>query len=236
MTTERVAEAVVVSTAAVALGTVAGSAVGLGLPVAITAGVNGAICGWRGIYRWSNRSGIIAFALDSTWAIGTTAAGLVAHAVGAARGDSGYSPGLSERQNRHVYERGFQTRKGFALSVGNVVSGAGDVTAPRRERLVNDHENVHVWQARWFGPLYPVVYVGWTIGGSIVGAIIWLTSKRESRFNKVVESCSYYLNPFEWWAYSRDDNWPPAGLIPGLGWRRPAVKSFASGRSATSPD
>jgi hypothetical protein len=46
----------------------------------------------------------------------------------------------------------------------------------------------------------------------------------------VIESCAYYLNPFEWWAYSRDDHWPPSGKVEQLGWKRPAVRSFASFR------
>jgi len=40
----------------------------------------------------------------------------------------------------------------------------------------------------------------------------------------VVESCAYYINPFEWWAYSRANHWPPSGKVAGLGWRRPAVR------------
>ena len=43
----------------------------------------------------------------------------------------------------------------------------------------------------------------------------------------MVESCAYYLNPFEWWAYSRDDHWPPKGLLAGIGWKRPAVRPFS---------
>ena len=82
-----------------------------------------------------------------------------------------------------------------------------------------------MWQARWFGPFYP-------------GALRRVDARRAvpsasscgrrgadpSRFAKVVESCAYYLNPFEWWAYSRDDHWPPSGKVRGLGWRNPIVR------------
>ena len=198
-------------------------------PAALVGVANGAISGWRSTYARS-ATGALALALDSTWALGTTMAGVVSHAVGAVRGEPGYSEPLSRHRNRHVYARGFQPRRGFATTFGNVVNGAGDLSHPRRARLVTDHEDVHVWQARWFGPAYPLLYVGWMIGGAVGGAALWATRRRDEPFSKVVESCSYYLNPFEYWAYSRDDHWPPAGLAPSLGPRRPAVRSFASRR------
>jgi hypothetical protein len=57
------------------------------------------------------------------------------------------------------------------------------------------------------------------VGGGAVGAVGWLARHRDQPFGKVVESYAYYLNPFEWWAYSRDDHWPPTGKVPGIGWR-----------------
>jgi hypothetical protein len=207
-----------------------GSLLGVTVPAAVVGGLNGAISGRRGIYHWRSPKGIAAFALDSTWALATTGAGLIAHGVAALQGGGEYAPQLSERRGRHVYGRGFQPRKGFAVTLGNVVNGAGDVTHPRRAKLVTDHEDVHVWQARGFGPTYPVIYLGWMLGGAAAGALLWATTRRDERFTKVVESCAYYLNPFEWWAYSRDDHWPPVGKVDRLGWKRPVVRSFASFR------
>ena len=123
-----------------------------------------------------------------------------------------------------------QPRKGFAITFGNVVNGAGDVSRARRAKLVTDHEDVHVWQARLFGPTYPVLYLGWMVGGGAAGVLVWAIRRRDEPLAKVVESCAYYLNPFEWWAYSRDDHWPPQGKLDQLGWKRPAVRSFASFR------
>ncbi len=60
------------------------------------------------------------------------------------------------------------------------------------------------------------------------GTVVWATVRREQKLGKVIESCAYYVNPFEWWAYSRDDNWPPSGLVDRLGWKQPAVRPFAS--------
>jgi len=200
----------------------------LPLPGAAVGGFNGLISGRRGVYDWSTARGVTAFALDSTWSLGNTMSGLVAHAVAAARGDAGYSEALSRRRNRHVYSRGFQPRAHFATTLGNVVNGAGDLTKPRRAKLVTDHEDVHVWQARGFGPAYPVLYVGWLVGGVVGGSALWALRRRDEPLVKVVESCAYYLNPFEYWAYSRDDQWPPAGIVGSLGPRRPVVRSFAS--------
>ncbi len=216
--------------AGAALGAATGSLVGLAVPGAVVGGLNGAISGRREIYAWSSPTGVVAFVLDSTWSLVTTAAGLVAHAVGAVRGEPGFVPALSRRRNRHVYRRGFQPRRDFAITLGNVINGAGDVARPRRAKLVTDHEDVHVWQARLFGPTYPALYAGWMAGGAVAGAVLWVAGRRDQPLGKMIESCAYYLNPFEWWAYSRDDHWPPVGKVDGLGWRRPAVRSFASFR------
>lgn len=219
---------------AAGLGGVAGSVVGLALPGAIVAGVNGAISGWRGVYDWQVPSGLIAFVLDSTWSLIMTAAGLFANGVAAVQRNAGYVPELSHRQNRHVHRRGFMPRKGFAVTLGNVIGGAGDVDRARRRRLITDHEDVHCWQARWLGPLYPLAYVGWTVTAGAVGMVIWLVRRRHEPFTKVVESSAYYLNPLEWWAYSRDGNWPPTGKVAGLGWKRPCCRPLAAVRSRPS--
>jgi hypothetical protein len=227
-------EIVVVGVVGAALAGATGSLVGLAIPAAVIGGLNGAIAGKRKTYDWSSLPGRAAFVLDSTWALTTTMSSLVSHGVGALRGDAQYSTELSERKNRHVYSRGFQARKGFAITLGNVISGAGDVSRARRAKLITDHEDVHVWQARAFGPAYPVLYFAWTAGGAIAGAALWATVRQSEKFGKVVESSAYYMNPFEWWAYSRDDHWPPSGLLENFGWSKPAVQSFAS-RTSSSP-
>jgi hypothetical protein len=235
VTSDRLAEASATAAAGAALGAAVGSRIRVGgvrlaLPLAAVAAANGAISGWRGTYEWSSPRGVAAFALDSTWAGLTTAAGVVANAVGMLQRQSGYSEQLSRRKNRHVYSRGLALRRGFATTYGNVIVGAGDLTRARRAKLVTDHEDVHAWQARAFGPAYPTLYGGWLAGGAVAGALVWATLRRDQPLAKVIESCAYYLNPFEWWAYSRDDHWPPSGLVHGLGWKQPAVQPFAAVR------
>jgi hypothetical protein len=231
-------EATATGAAGGALGGLALSVVGLGWPGAVVGALNGALAGWRGTYSWARPKGSLAFVLDSTWAFPMTAAALATHALAAVqREHGGYLDGLSARANRHVYARGFRVRRGFLLTVGNAVHGAGDgaLASARRRRIVTDHEDVHVWQARWFGPSYPVLYGGWMVGGAAAGAVVWATRRRDAPFSAVVETCAYYLNPFEWWAYSRDGNWPPAAKVDGLGWRRPMVPPLSATRRRRAP-
>ena len=225
-----VVEGVTVGVGGAAVGWLFGGLVqpALGVVVAIVAGVNGAISGWRHVYAWRTGRGLMAFLLDSTWATIPVAAGLLAHlAALVSNGRGGLDHSLSARQNRHVYRGGAHLQTGFALTVGNVISSAGDVSRARRRKLITDHEAVHIWQARWFGPLYLVLYLGWTGFGALVGVLLWLRRGRTAPLGQMVESCSYYLNPFEWWAYSRDNLWPPPGLAAGVGWRKPVVRPFA---------
>ncbi len=230
MTTDSVADggSFIEAAAVGALGAVFASAVGAPLGFAVPFGVvgaaNGAVAGWRQIYDWSCANGFVAFTLDSTWSIPMTAAGIASQVLGLVRGRPDYDATLSRRANRQVFRRGFVPRRGFVITVGNVVSGAGDTSVPRRRRLITDHEDVHVWQARWFGPLYPLLYGSWMVGGGAAGMVLWATRRRSDSFTEVVESCAYYLNPFEWWAYSRDDHWPPSGKVRGLGWRKPIAR------------
>ncbi|MFZ4719411.1 MAG: hypothetical protein ACOYMR_08295 [Ilumatobacteraceae bacterium] len=204
----------------------------VGVAMAVVAGLNGAICGARHIYPWRRPQGVVAFVLDSTWACIPVLTGLGAHLIAFAT-NGGYVPVLSERRSYHVYRRGAVPREGYAMTLGNVVSGAGAVDQPRRAKLVADHESVHVWQARWFGPAYLLLYGLWSALAAVVAPVVWLARGRREPFGRVVHSCAYYMNPFEWWAYSRDAVWPPSSMVRGLGWRRPAVQSFAARRAAS---
>lgn len=208
----------------------------VGLTMAAIAGVNGALSGWRQVYAWRTGSGVVAFVLDSTWATVSVGAGLIAHGAAlVSKGHGRFERSLSFRQNRHVYRGGAHLQTGFALTVGNVISSAGEVSRARRRKLITDHEAVHVWQARWFGPFYLVLYLGWTGLGALAGLFLWVRRGRREPLGQLVESCSYYLNPFEWWAYSRDNLWPPPGLTAGVGWRKPVVRPMSSRLDATAP-
>lgn len=228
-----------------ALAASVGSLIGLTWPAAVVGGLNGAVSGARGTYAWKRPSGWLAALLDSTWSLPMTAVALVAHAAAfVSPGRGRFVAALSRRLNRHVYAGGFRLRPRFVITLGNTINRAGDdiATSDRRQRLVTDHEDVHVWQARWFGVLYPLLYVGWSVLGALVGVVVWATRRRADSLAQVIEACSYYLNPFEWWAYSRDGFWPPRRLVGEIGWRRPAVRAFSAttraqgrGRAASPP-
>jgi hypothetical protein len=209
------AETVLTGLAAATLAGMTGRAVGLGRAGLVVGAISGVITGRRRVYDWTTRRGVVAFAADHTWALATTTSGLVAMGVNLVRGNPGYEPSLSTRQNRMTYRRGLVLRRGFAVTFGNVVNGAGDESgelSERRRKLVTIHEDAHVWQARAFGPMYPLVYGAWFAGGALVGAVKWLVSDRSVPLSQKVDAYAYYRNPFEWHAYSRDDNWPPRGI------------------------
>jgi hypothetical protein len=198
------------------VGAVLGAATGrlVRLPVvgAVVGGLNGFIAGSRRIYDVRSRRGVVAFLLDSSWALLTTAGGLAAHLfsiVGSGSRGPGFVPELSARRNRHVYERGFVVRRGFAVTIGNVVCGVGTSDQDRepdrfrrRRSLVEYHEELHVWQARWFGPLFPLAYGAWMLGGAVVGTISWLSAGRRGVLYTEVDHRAYWRNPFERWAYA----------------------------------
>jgi hypothetical protein len=134
-----------------------------------------------------------------------------------------------------TFDRGLVLRNGFAVTFGYVINGAADrdgVINERRRKLVTHHEDQHVWQARMFGPIYPVVYAGWFAIGSIVATAKWLTHGRSTKLSDEVDATAYYRNPFEWHAYTCDDNWPPNGVDATKVWARP-FRGFS--KSPSSP-
>jgi hypothetical protein len=227
-------EAVAVAVIAAALGYLAGFALDsifdTSFVAYVTAAValfNGAISGWRGIYAWRAPQGYVAFVLDSTWSLVMTAAGAFANVWGLVEKDSDYLAALSERENVHVYRRGLTPRSGFAIALGNVIGGAGPIERPSRLRLIVEHEVVHTWQARWLGPIFPILYGLWSGLAALYGIAIWTIRYRDKEFGKVVETYSYYCNPVEWWAYSRAGKWRPSKMEDGCGWRKRMVRPHA---------
>jgi hypothetical protein len=191
-------------------------------------GLHGWSAGRRQIYEWRHRRGVVAFLLDHTWALPTTIGGTVAMLAADLRrlitgADAGFEESLSRRRNRFVFRRGFVLRRGFALTVGTVVTGAADAqgnVTERRRRLVDDHEDVHVWQARLLGPLYPALYASWFAVGVLVALARRVARRSSSSLTDDIDTIAYYRNPFEWHAYTCDHNWPPAGIDSDTVWRK----------------
>ena len=185
---------------------------------AVMGGMNGLIGGIHGIYDWSSPAGWFAFVSDSTWSLLGTSLGNVVHIINLFYKDANYRDDLSRRQNRNVYEGGFALKGDFAFTQGNVISNAGLGTGSVNASFIANHEELHVWQQRFFGPIFQAGYVVWAIGGVIVGSIVWLwhTDTGASGLGSLIETAAYYDNPFEYWAYSNDNNWPPSGANPIL--------------------
>lgn len=205
------------------LGWLVGLPLGLAPAAAAIGGVNGIISGWRGVYGWRTPTGWIGFLLDSTWGLVGTAGSVLFHAVQAVMPSGRYRNDLSLRRGRHVYEGGYRLKSGFASAIGNVItnadgrSGLDGAGGPRRRRLIDRHEMLHVWQQRGFGPLFPLLYAAWALVAGSVGLVVGLTTRRS--IGKSMLTLAYYNNPFEYWAYRRDRYWPPAGADKALAWR-----------------
>jgi hypothetical protein len=221
-------EAGLTTTAGMWLGAIAGGAAGflIGGPGGMVVGaivggamggMNGLISGVHGIYDWGSVDGWFSFFSDSTWNLLGTSLGNVVHIVNLFYSDSNYRHDLSHRENRHVYEGGFALKSGFAFTVGNVISNAGQSGKGIDPSFIANHEELHIWQQRFFGPLFQLTYVVWGVGGFIAANIYYLFNSDED-WGSLVETAAYYDNPFEYWAYNNDSNWPPSGVNPDLAW------------------
>lgn len=161
--------------------------------------------GWRG---WA------AFLMDYTWGAAGTALGYGLQLVNEVMPDSGYDAVLSRRAGAHVYRGGIGI-PGFVTTLGNVTTSLG--TGPEADSLMLDHEMVHVWQSRLFGPLFPLSYAGWMAAGFVVATGYWLFHRNQN-WSSLVQAAGYYDNPWEVWAYANHRNWPPPGADPTLLW------------------
>ena len=128
------------------------SAKALAITGAVIGGLNGVLSGARGIYDWSDPSGYLAFASDSSWSLTGTGLGLLLQ-IGA----SGYRDELSRRSNRHIYDGGFGIGSS-AFTQGNVTSNWGGRSGTAS---LHEHESSHAWQSRIVGPAYQLTYVAW---------------------------------------------------------------------------
>jgi hypothetical protein len=221
-------EAGLTTVAGMWLGAIAGGAAGflIGGPAGmlvgaviggLMGGMNGLISGVHGIYDWTSIDGWFAFLSDSTWSLLGTTLGNVVHIINLFYSDSNYRHDLSHRENRHVYEGGFALKQDFAFTMGNVISNAGQGGKGINPSFIANHEELHIWQQRFFGPLFQATYVVWGVGGFVVASVYWLFNTDED-WGSLVETAAYYDNPFEYWAYNNDSNWPPSGVNSELAW------------------
>jgi len=224
---ERTSAGIVIETLAVAfaggaLGLALGSLIGAAGLLGVLAAANGAITGRTGVYDWRRLNGWVAFVADSTWALIGTAIALVLHIAQLFYRSPRYRFDLSLRANLHIYEGGFSMKPAYAFSTGNVVSNAGGNTGldgdrgKRRWTFIQNHEFLHVFQNRVFGPAFQLAYVGWMLVGLLWGLVAWARYRRG--LGRLIETAAYFNNPFEYWAYRRDDYWPPKDADARIVW------------------
>lgn len=203
------------------MGTMTGMLVGG--PIGAVAGgliaaLHGAVAGWRGLYEWRRLRGWFAFVADSTWGLLGTALGSAVIAANILLPSASLAHELSRRRNRHLHDGGVSLKRGFAFTLGPAISNANPTGAGLNDSFLSRHEELHVWQGRIFGPLFQLTYIVWAVGGAVVAVLTWLRH-REAPLAKLIETACYYNNPFEYWAYRNDENWPPPGAHPLLAWR-----------------
>ena len=197
-----------------AAGVVPTGAVGAGAISTLVSDVKQILGVEFGIYNFSTPQGWAAFLLDYTWGFPGTALGYGVQLVNFSMPNNGYDPVLSAQVGSIVFRGGIGL-PGYTTTLGNVTTqlgyGAGtyDIEA--------NHEEVHVWQNRIFGPLFLGSYGAWLAGGAVAGTGYWLFHSTQDWLN-VITTTAYYDNPWEVWAYTNDHNWPPAGALPGLLW------------------
>ena len=201
-----------------------GNAIGImiGLLGAIVSGSNGIISGQRQTYQWQSLLGWLAFFADSTWAIIGTAFTLLLLLLGSRSRTALYQRAYSRRQNRWIYEGGFGLG-GISQTFGLLARITPRQLIPAEMgdpevvfRAAVQHETLHIWQNRLFGPVLYGSYLLWLPFGALLGCLLGFFVKQPLLLS--MWDMAYYNNPWETWAW----RWygPPKGMHHGglLSW------------------
>ena len=159
----------------------------------VVGGASGAV----GTYDW-RRGGVLHFVADLTWGLtGGTLAALVQLINIGFRRD--FPARETARHDVLRYPSGIRPKGNFTMTVGPVMSNCHELPgAP-----LYQHERVHVFQNRVFGPTYMPTYLAWLLAFGAFGGIVGLWSKSMS---KRAEAIGYYSNPWEVWAYAKHES------------------------------
>jgi hypothetical protein len=161
---------------------------GAALVVSVICGAIGgtysAIAIGRGIYGFGPFS-IIGYVLDMTWSLLNTTVSLLVWLPACMVGGGAFvePDERSRRSGTFVYAENPRGGGYDATTVGTVIGGGW-----------SSHEEVHVWQARLFGPLYLPVYVTSLLLNLLFRLCV-------GKLENIVEQ-AYYRVCFEDWAYT----------------------------------
>ncbi len=127
---------------------------------------------------------IVGFILDMTWSLVNTLAGLLVWlpACKIFGANFVYPDDDSKRSGAFVYDSNPRGGDYGATTIGTVIAGGW-----------SSHEEIHIWQARIFGPIYLLAY----IISLLLNMLFRLITTRTE--NLTMEA--YYRVPFEEWAY-----------------------------------
>jgi hypothetical protein len=154
--------------------------------------LTGVFDGWWSIHRW-RRWGLAGFVLDVTWGLPGSTNALLLHLLNLGWGRHARD---EARSGAHRYQRGLAPGRGFAFTLGSVMSNTRDA-GPGSELFA--HEMCHVWQSRMAGPFFAFSYLGWQVLATppaLVAAVI-----TRQPLGRCVQRWAYYNNPWEIMAY-----------------------------------
>jgi len=177
----------------------------LSLVGALMSGSNGVVSGYRQIYHWRSPLGWLAFLTDSTWAIFGTAVTVLFLLISPLSRTAMYQKGYSQRHNRLIYEGGFglgsisQTFGLLARITPRHLVPAIMGDSENIFRAAVQHETLHIWQNRLFGPVLYGSYLLWVPIGAALGCLLGIFVKQPLLLS--ILDMAYYNNPWESWAW-----------------------------------
>jgi len=153
---------------------------------------------WR-IHDWKG-FGWLSFPLDMTWGLAGLNYSLLLHLVNFTWGNHV----TTTRNNAHQYKSGFAFKGSYAFTQGSVMSSLSG----NSESKSFEHEMLHVWQNRAFGPFYTLSYIEWMLfwflPGLFAGAFCNKTESEENvGVSNGIQRLCYYNNPWEVWTFKR---------------------------------
>jgi hypothetical protein len=172
----------------------------VGIAFGVLGGIYSGIAFFRGTYGLGFFS-ILGLALDLTWSMLNTIAGLLVWLPACAVVGKAIPPDAnSRRSGTFVYDKNPRGGGYSATTIGTVIGGGWD-----------SHEETHVWQARIFGPTYMLVYI-------LSLLLNMLTRLCMGKLGDLTMQ-AYYRTCFEDWAYwagtsSASIRWP--GWVGGF--------------------